>query len=157
MPGKQEYSMGKQGKESKYARFADMWYQIDSASFRYFYPRLAEIGLTRGQPKMLRFLGTHDGCRQKDIAEQFCLRAASVSAILDVMEKDGMIERRPNPESRRETLIFLTEAGRQKLGQLAEFYQELDREVFHGMEDSEYEHMMSTLEKIHQVLTEKIQ
>ena len=52
-------------KKDQYIRFSDMWSRIDSSAARYFYPRLAQIGLSRGQPKMLRFLGEHDGCKQK--------------------------------------------------------------------------------------------
>ena len=109
-------------KKDKYIRFSEMWSQIDSTAARYFYPRLEHIGLTRGQPKMLRFLGKNDGCRQKDIADRFYLRAASVSGILDTLEKDGLIERRRNPRSRRETLVFLTELGKKKLSQVCLLY-----------------------------------
>ena len=98
-------------KKDQYIRFSDMWSRIDSSAARYFYPRLAQIGLSRGQPKMLRFLGEHDGCKQKEIGERFYLRAASVSGILDTLERDGLIERKQNPDSRRETLVFLRNWG----------------------------------------------
>ena len=64
---------------NKYIDFVDMWNLIEATSTEFFYDRLAKIGLHRGQPKMLRFLGENDGCRQKDIADRFFLRAASVS------------------------------------------------------------------------------
>ena len=87
----------------------DMWNLIEATSTEFFYDRLEAIGLHRGQPKMLRFLGENDGCRQKDIADRFFLRAASVSGVLNTLEKQGLIERRQNPKSRRETLIYLTD------------------------------------------------
>ena len=97
---------------NKYIDFVDMWNLIEATSTEFFYDRLAKIGLHRGQPKMLRFLGENDGCRQKDIADRFFLRAASVSGVLNTLEKQGLIERRQNPRSRRETLIYLTEQGK---------------------------------------------
>ena len=129
---------------NKYIRFTEIWYQIDAASSKYFYPKVNKIGLTRGQPKMLRFLKENDGCRQKDIAERYYLRAASVSTILNLMERDGLID----PRSRRETLVFLTETGRQKLAQVEMFYSELDQEVFGTFEDEEFEVLMEKLEKV---------
>lgn len=93
----------------------DMWNLIEATSTEFFYDRLEAIGLHRGQPKMLRFLGENDGCRQKDIADRFFLRAASVSGVLNTLEKQGLIERRQNPKSRRETLIYLTDQGKEKL------------------------------------------
>ena len=56
---------------NKYIDFVDMWNLIEATSTEFFYERLEAIGLHRGQPKMLRFLGENDGCRQKDIADRF--------------------------------------------------------------------------------------
>ena len=144
-------------KKDKYIRFSEMWSQIDSTAARYFYPRLEHIGLTRGQPKMLRFLGKNDGCRQKDIAARFYLRAASVSGILDTLEKDGLIERRRNPRSRRETLVFLTELGKKKLSQVEKFYGELDDEVFDGFSEEEFEDLMDSLRQVLDAMKRKIE
>ena len=144
-------------KKDKYIRFSEMWSQIDSTAARYFYPRLEHIGLTRGQPKMLRFLGKNDGCRQKDIADRFYLRAASVSGILDTLEKDGLIERRRNPRSRRETLVFLTELGKKKLSQVEKFYGELDDEVFDGFSEEEFGDLMDSLWQVLDAMKRKIE
>ena len=144
-------------KKDKYIRFSEMWSQIDSTAARYFYPRLEHIGLTRGQPKMLRFLGKNDGCRQKDIADRFYLRAASVSGILDTLEKDGLIERRRNPRSRRETLVFLTELGKKMLSQVEKFYGELDDEVFDGFSEEEFEDLMDSLRQVLDAMKRKIE
>ena len=144
-------------KKDKYIRFSEMWSQIDSTAARYFYTRLEHIGLTRGQPKMLRFLGKNDGCRQKDIADRFYLRAASVSGILDTLEKDGLIERRRNPRSRRETLVFLTELGKKKLSQVEKFYGELDDEVFDGFSEEEFGDLMDSLRQVLDAMKRKIE
>lgn len=148
--------------KDKYIRFTDMWTSIDSLAAKFFYPRVSEMGLTRGQPKMLRFLGENDGCRQKDIAERFYLRAASVSGILNTMERDGLIVRKTNPRSHRETLVFLTELGKEKLSQVKEFYGTLDEEVFgppgeNGFDDEEFEEMMAKLEKVRKLLETKVE
>lgn len=133
---------------NKYIRFVEIWLQIDAVSSKIFYPRLEAMGLSRGQPRMLRFLGENDGCRQKDIAERFYLRAASVSGILNKMEKDGLIERKINPNSRRETLVFLTKLGKEKLTQVHDFYDTLEREVFGKFGDQEFDSLMEELGKV---------
>ena len=122
---------------NKYIDFVDMWNLIEATSTEFFYDRLAKIGLHRGQPKMLRFLGENDGCRQKDIADRFFLRAASVSGVLNTLEKQGLIERRQNPRSRRETLIYLTEQGKDKLVQVHKFYEEINELWFEDFSEDE--------------------
>lgn len=133
---------------NKYVDFVDVWNQIEGASSDFFYAKLMEIGLHRGQPKMLRFLGEHDGCRQKEIADHFFLRAASVSGVLATLEKQGLITRKMNPKSRRETLVYLTDAGKEKLVQVERFYKEIDREWFREFSEEEYMQLMGLLRKL---------
>ena len=142
---------------NKYIDFVDMWNLIEATSTEFFYDRLAKIGLHRGQPKMLRFLGENDGCRQKDIADRFFLRAASVSGVLYTLEKQGFIERRQNPRSRRETLIYLTEQGKDKLVQVHKFYEEINELWFEDFSEDEYEDLMELLGKLQKSLEKQNQ
>ena len=104
---------------------------------------------------MLRFLGENDGCRQKDIADRFFLRAASVSGILNTLEKQGLIERRQNPKSRRETLIYLTDHGKEKLVQVKKFYEDIDNQWFEDFSDEEYQELMRLLGKLQKSLAKQ--
>ena len=140
---------------NKYIDFVDMWNLVEATSMESFYGRLVEIGLHRGQPKMLRFLGENDGCRQKDIADRFFLRAASVSGILNTLEKQGLIERRQNPKSRRETLIYLTDDGKEKLVQVKKFYEDIDNQWFEDFSDEEYQELMRLLGKLQKSLAKQ--
>ncbi len=142
---------------NKYIDFVDMWNLIEATSTEFFYDRLEAIGLHRGQPKMLRFLGENDGCRQKDIADRFFLRAASVSGVLNTLEKQGLIERRQNPKSRRETLIYLTDHGKEKLVQVRKFYEDIDKQWFEDFSDEEYQNLMSLLGKLQKSLAKQNQ
>ena len=138
--------------EVRYLQFVDAWYGLDAASARHFYPKAARLGLTRGQPRMLRFLGENDGCRQKDIAEKFYIRAASVSGILSTMEKEGLIERKVNPDSKRETLVYLTELGHEKRKEVMEMYRDLDQEVFAGFDDEDFNRLLELMGRIQDVM-----
>lgn len=140
---------------NKYIDFVDIWNLIEATSTEFVYDRLAKIGLHRGQPKMLRFLGENDGCRQKDIADRFFLRAASVSGVLNTLEKQELIERRPNPRSRRETLIYLTEKGKEKLVQVQEFYDDLNGQWFEDFSSGEYDELMRLLKKLQKSLEQQ--
>ena len=137
---------------NKYIDYVDMQNLLDATATEFFYDRLEAIGLHRGQPKMLRFLGENDGCRQKDIADHFFLQAASVSGVLNTLEKQGLIERRQNPRSRRETLIYLTEHGKEKLVQVQKFYEDINKKWFQDFSDEEYRDFMRLLEKMQKSL-----
>ena len=71
-----------------------------------------DTGLTPGQPKILDYLLHHDGAIQKDIA-MFChIEPASLTSILNGMEKKGYIERKTAGNNRRSLHVYLTKTGK---------------------------------------------
>ena len=61
---------------------------------------LEETGLTAGQPKVLDYLGYHDGASQKEIAAHCYIEAATLTSVLNGMEAKALIEgSRPPPIS----------------------------------------------------------
>jgi DNA-binding MarR family transcriptional regulator len=51
-----------------------------------------------------------------EIARQTGLTSGATTAMLDRLERSGLIERKPNPDDRRGTLIVLLESGAEKVG-----------------------------------------
>jgi DNA-binding MarR family transcriptional regulator len=51
-----------------------------------------------------------------EIAQQTGLTSGATTAMLDRLEKSGLIERKPNPNDRRGTLIVLLKSGAEKVG-----------------------------------------
>ena len=72
---------------------------------------LSPLGLTAGQPKVLDYLGRHDGSVQKEIAVGCQIDPATLTGLLNRMEDKGMIERRSLSGNRRSFHIYLTELG----------------------------------------------
>ena len=68
-------------------------------------------GLTPGQPKILQYLTTHNGCTQKEIGEGCALDKSTITSLLSRMEADGLIVRRVRTDNRREACVLLTERG----------------------------------------------
>lgn len=109
---------------------------------------LAGHEVTPAQLCLLSCLEASDGQKPRDLAEQVCLDASSLTGLLDRTEKAGLIERRPDPEDRRALQIHLTEQGRKALCGLHEVvadvqcrieqeffrdYSEAERELFRKM------------------------
>jgi DNA-binding MarR family transcriptional regulator len=79
---------------------------------------LAGHEITPPQLFLLSCLENGDGQKPRDLAEQVCLDASSLTGLLDRTEKSGLIERRPDPDDRRALRIHLTDAGRRTLSGL---------------------------------------
>jgi MarR family multiple antibiotic resistance transcriptional regulator len=68
-------------------------------------------GLGAGSFELLRYVRDHPGARVADVAAAFALGVGTTSKIVDRQEKEGWLERHPNPANRRSSLLALTPAG----------------------------------------------
>ena len=59
-------------------------------------PEYLRLGLTigQGQPRILMYLLTEDGCSQREIAENCHLDVTTLSRTLDRLAEKGLLERR---------------------------------------------------------------
>ena len=66
----------------------------------YLRPHLNKLGLSPGQPKVLRCLNAYGTCSQKELADCCEVDPASICRMLDSMERDGFLTRRPSDVGR---------------------------------------------------------
>ena len=74
--------------------------------------KLAEVGLTVPQYDLLMSLMKKDGQTQQELASRLLVVKSNVSSLLSRAERDGLIERRANPEDGRGKVVNLTPAGK---------------------------------------------
>ena len=87
-------------------------------------------GLTTSQYEFLRAIGAHAGrCRVNDLAEEFAIAVGATSKSMDRLEAAGWIDRRPNPDNRRSSLLALTEEGRRLVDAATPTFDEALREL----------------------------
>lgn len=116
---------------------------------------LKPLGLSTGQPKVLDHLRYHDGVSQKEIANACHIEPASLTSILNRMEKQGMIERRTLNGNRRSYHIFLTDHGKKLSESIESAFLSLEKEVFSGISDVEKEQFLDTFEKLYENITKE--
>ena len=90
---------------------------------------LSQSGLTAGQPKVLDYLGLHDGSMQKHIAAGCQIDPATLTGLLGRMEEKGLIERRSQNGDRRSLYVYLTEAGWEKQKLVRATMERMEREA----------------------------
>jgi DNA-binding MarR family transcriptional regulator len=117
---------------------------------------LAGHEITPPQLFLLSCLEACDGQKPRDLAEQVCLDASSLTGLLDRTEKAGLIQRRPDPEDRRALRIYLTEQGRKTLGGLHDVVDEIhgriEREFFADYSPAEREMFKQMLTRMREVV-----
>lgn len=119
------------------------------------YSNLRDSGLTMGQPKILDYLKDNDGALQKDIAAACHIEPATLTALLNGMEKSGIAKRKIPEGDRRSSRIYLTEKGRTKLALVTKEFEEIEKEAFSGISEKQIDECMETLKKIYDNLTNR--
>ncbi|MFB6467438.1 MarR family winged helix-turn-helix transcriptional regulator [Cytobacillus sp. Hz8] len=72
---------------------------------------LKPYSITTEQWSVLRTLNEADQISQKELSERADKDQATLTKILDLLEKHGYASRMPNPSDRRSYLITITEKG----------------------------------------------
>lgn len=78
-------------------------------------PRMAEMGLAHGQPRVLGYLAKEGPCCQRELAQHSEVDPATICRMLDSMEKGGLVTRQTDSKDRRAGLVQITEKGRSVL------------------------------------------
>ncbi len=89
-----------------------------------------ELGLYHGQPPMLFALWEQDGQTHKELAGRLHIQAATMTKMVQRMEKVGFVERRNDPDDQRVSRVYLTDAGRAVREDVNRIWGRLEDETF---------------------------
>jgi len=95
------------------------------------------IGLYRGQPGVLLALWEQEGFTQTELAERLKITPATVTKMLQRMEKAGFLLRKPDPQDQRVSRVYLTNAGSAIKSQVEAAWKTFDDETFTGFTPEE--------------------
>ena len=109
---------------------------------------LKEYNLKSGQPKVLEYIATHEGCQQKDIAEYCNVETATLSIVLSNLEKRKMIKRKPLKNDKRAYSIFLGKEGREIYKNVIEIIKDTEEIALQGFSDEEREQLVEYLSRV---------
>jgi DNA-binding MarR family transcriptional regulator len=113
-----------------------------------FAQRIAALGL---HPPLFRILNVVDaaaGQSQQAIGEAIEAPASRMVALVDELQRRGLIERRPHPDDRRMHALYLTGEGRKLLARGRKIAAEHEAELTRGMSAADRERLVVLLQGI---------
>lgn len=93
---------------------------------------LEEIGLYRGQPPLLRALWEREGRTHSELAEHLHVRPATITKMIQRMERTGFVQRRQDLEDQRVSRVYLTPAGCAIREDVQQIWRTLEEETVSG-------------------------
>ena len=105
-------------------------------------------GFTGSQWRVILALSINEGMNQKDIADMIFLETPTLVSAIDKMEKNGLVERKPDLEDRRNNKIFLTKKSKAMIEPLVDFILEFRKLVTKNVSAKDLEITKEVLQKI---------
>lgn len=109
---------------------------------------LRECGLSSIGWRILAVLNESDGHNIAELAERTVTERSVVSRAIDVLEGDGLVERLPAPRDRRNTLIHITSAGRERAAQAQPNVEGVISQSTKGFSAEEFDLLMEFLRRM---------
>jgi DNA-binding MarR family transcriptional regulator len=111
--------------------------------------RARNLGLTLPQSRALVYLDENEGISQTQLGELIDVEPMNLVRILDRMEADGWLERRPDPADRRARRLFLKPQARALVEQIWEVADLMRAEALAGIPPPQADLFLDLLAKIH--------
>lgn len=110
--------------------------------------------LTVDQWVLIDHVARNPGISQNTLADLTTKDAPTVTRIIDLLTKKGLVERRMAEDDRRKFLIHLTEAGQQKYAEVLPVVVDIRRRGWGGLSDDDYQHFVRIMDSIYQNFNE---
>ncbi|TCP30191.1 MarR family transcriptional regulator [Scopulibacillus darangshiensis] len=107
---------------------------------------LKSYDITPEQWTVLRYLGEQDGITQKELSQKSGKDQATLTRILDNMDRKTWIERKANSNDRRSFLVYLTDSGERLRHVLEPSIEKVYQKVFNGISEEQIALLKITLE-----------
>ncbi|HEX2926524.1 MAG TPA: MarR family transcriptional regulator [Ruminiclostridium sp.] len=93
--------------------------------------------LSAGQPRMLNYIFQNNGCIQREIAENCHMEPASITSVLNSMEKAGLIVRKPVQGDKRALQVWLTDKGYDRKKVVDDIFIKIENQCFQDFTEDE--------------------
>jgi DNA-binding MarR family transcriptional regulator len=116
--------------------------------------QLRHHGLTIGRWQVLSVLSQFDGSRVGTIADLSGGEQPAISRVIDQMERDGLVKRRPSLQDSRAVEVWITAQGRKVLTALMPHAEAFVARMVRTLDDAEVRQLTGVLERLFSDLQE---
>lgn len=110
--------------------------------------RLQELGLTLNGFFILMTLTDSDGLTQSALGKRLNLPPYGITRLIDSMHAEGLVERRDDPTSRRNHLIFRMERGKTIAPEVRVIIEQVNGQLLAGLTPTERQAFTTILGKL---------
>lgn len=128
-----------------------IFFQLSKASLTgnaFWTKKVEHLGITASQAMVLNFLGEEDNITPHALRQKLQITSATMTGILDRLEKQELLVRRPHLNDRRAILICLTLQGLQYARKINDLMIEANQDFLKRFESEHIERFRNMLQQI---------
>jgi DNA-binding MarR family transcriptional regulator len=134
--------------DTEVAEFAgQLFFRLWRASHTRATAAFQSVGLTPALFAVLNYLGAHEGVTQRAIGAAMGIDPSTMVSLVDELQRDGLANRRPNPNDRRAYAVTITPRGRRALERARTMAQEAQDEVLGGLSAGERRELLKLMRR----------
>ncbi|MGI8576306.1 MAG: MarR family winged helix-turn-helix transcriptional regulator [Egibacteraceae bacterium] len=116
--------------------------------------QVGDDGLSWARMRLLHVLRTGGPQIMSRLSDDLAVTARNVTALVDALEQDDLVERRQHPDDRRATLVALTPQGEQLVRERFTAHRERAAELFARLDADEQQDLLHLMGRLTNALQE---
>ncbi|SFJ86291.1 DNA-binding transcriptional regulator, MarR family [Streptosporangium canum] len=122
--------------------------QVGAHAATRFAERIGGLGVAPSDVGLLRMIATRPGRSQQSLAEELGVVPSRVVALVDGLERKGLVERRRNPQDRRNYALHLAAEGERVMAGMRDLASAHEDEICAALDDTQRAQLTELLEAI---------
>jgi DNA-binding MarR family transcriptional regulator len=118
--------------------------------------RLGEGGISYARMRLLGALHCGGPQIMSSISDELGVTRRNVTALVDALEEEGLVQRKPHPTDRRATIIELTEQGFETTNSMYEEHRAAVAELFADLSEKDRGELTRLVGSLREALRQKV-
>ncbi|MBV8535984.1 MAG: MarR family transcriptional regulator [Alphaproteobacteria bacterium] len=122
-------------------------HMFDVAQYQRFYEQFGERAFTPAIISTMAIIRHNPGIRHGALADALMIQRPNMTSLLNELEREGYVSRRPSPTDKRSVALYLTDRGERAVARMLESILTLDRAMTAGLTAPERKSLLALLQK----------
>ena len=114
--------------------------------------RLRDRGMTYARMRLLGALHCKGPQIMSSISDELGVTRRNVTALVDALEEEGLVRRKPHPTDRRATVIEMTDLGERRMDRVYDEHRAAVAELFAGLDEEDRRELTRMLGALREAL-----
>ncbi len=138
--------------EESSLRLVDEFAAFGPAYLKWVRSRLQERGMTYARMRLLGALHCHGSQIMTSISDELGVTRRNVTALVDALEEEGLVRRKPHPTDRRATVIEMTGQGAETMDRMYDEHRAEVAALFRELSEEDRRELARILGSLRQAL-----